>query len=384
MALGVLIGAIDDLVAADASAVSDPETLVELHRQLARMEAVVARADADFETSGAWAPDGAQTAGAWLAASTHEPRSSVQRSLRLGRAMRVLPAAGEAWLAGGLDSAHLAALSRVQRTATEEALARDEAMLVAEAKRLSFASWTKALAYWELHADPDGAERGAEDDYESRAVHLSQSFKEHWIGDMRFDPISGTIVAGELGRIYDELFRAGWAAAKERLGREPLVSHLGRTPAQRRADAMVEMARRSAATPEGARRPEPLFSVLVGYETFSTMLCELADGTVVAPGALLRWLTEAWIERVVMDGPSRVLDLGRSQRLFTGATRRAVELALRQCFHWTCERPAEACQGDHVLPWFEGGRTDRDNGQPACGFHNRLRSRQPRAGPDPP
>ena len=66
---------------------------------------------------------------------------------------------------------------------------------------------------------------------------------------------------------------------------------------------------------------------------FQGRICELANGTVVAPAALVRWLESAWLERVVFDSPSRVLDVGVAQRLFTGATRRAVEVRDRECFH---------------------------------------------------
>ena len=57
-------------------------------------------------------------------------------------------------------------------------------------------------------------------------------------------------------------------------GAAPAVwADLRRTPAQRRADALVEMARRSAALREQARPAEPLFTVLVGYETFAGRIC---------------------------------------------------------------------------------------------------------------
>ena len=107
------------------------------------------------------------------------------------------------------------------------------------------------------------------------------------------------------------------------------------------------------------------------------MLCELADGTVVPPGSLRPWLDEAWIERVVMDGPSRVLDVGVRRRLFTGATRLAVHLRDRECFHPYCDRRAGDCDVDHIQPWSAGGLTTQANGRPACGFHNRARQRGP-------
>jgi len=175
-----------------------------------------------------------------------------------------------------------------------------------------------------------------------------------------FDPVNGAIVAEALRRIEDELFDADWAESRARLGEAATVTDLGRTPAQRRADAVVEMARRAGAVPADGRRPEPLFSVLVGYETFVGMICELDNGTVASPGSLRPWLDEAWVERVVFDGPSRVVDVGVTRRLFSGATRRAVQLRDRQCFHPMCDEPASHCDVDHVQPWAAGGPTTQE------------------------
>jgi hypothetical protein len=169
------------------------------------------------------------------------------------------------------------------------------------------------------------------------------------------------------------MFGADWAEARAQFGDDVRASHLARTPAQRRADALVELARRAMAMPAGARLPEPLFSVVVGYETFAGRVCELANRQVVAPGDLARWLGEAWVERVVFDGPSRVIDVGVRRRVFAGATRRAVELRDGECFHPYCEEPAEGCEIDHVVAWAAGGLTTQANGRVACGFHNRER-----------
>ena len=160
------------------------------------------------------------------------------------------------------------------------------------------------------------------------------------------------------------------------MGDDVCVADLVRTPAQRRADALVEMARRAEAMPAGARLPEPLFTVLVGCETFAGRICELADGTVVAPGALVRWLDQSWVERVVFDGPDRVKNVGVRRRIFGGATRRAVEVRDRECFDEFCDVDAEHCQIDHVQPWSAGGLTVDDNGRAACGYHNRWRHRR--------
>ncbi len=200
--------------------------------------------------------------------------------------------------------------------------------------------------------------------------------------DGLFYPISGAIVAQALKTIEEELFASDWAEAKARVGEGVCGADLCRRPSQRLADALVEMARRAMAVAAGARMPEPLFSVLVGYETFAGRMCELANGTVVTPGSLVAWSDQAWVERVVFDGPDRVKNVGVGRRLFTGATRRAIEVRDRECFHPLCQATAEDCQVDHVEPWSFGGLTVEGNGRLACAFHNRARHR-PRPPPPP-
>ena len=125
--------------------------------------------------------------------------------------------------------------------------------------------------------------------------------------------------------------------------------------------------------PEGARLPEPLLSVLVGDETLAGRICQLANGTVITPGSLLRWLDEAWVERVVFDSPSRVIDVGQRRRLFQGATRRGIQVRDQECFDDFCEEPADHAQVDHIQPWAQGGLTVEANGRVGCGYHNRRR-----------
>ena len=255
-------------------------------------------------------------------------------------------------------------------------------MLVDQAKALPHRHFLRALAYWSQHADPDGAEDKAAAQHRARRVHLSCGFEGNWFLDGVLDPISGDIVSRALKSIEEELFAADWAEAKSRVGEGVCGADLSRTPAQRRADALVEMARKAMAMPAGARLPEPLFTVLVGYETFKGRICELASGKVVSPGSLIPWLDEAWVERVVFDGPDRVMNVSPRRRLFTGATRRSVEVRDRECFHPLCDATVEDCEVDHVQPWAVGGLTVDENGRLACAFHNRLRH-QPRPPPPP-
>ena len=126
--------------------------------------------------------------------------------------------------------------------------------------------------------------------------------------------------------------------------------------------------------PQRRERPEPLLTVLVNYERFAGPICQLANNIVVTPGTVARLLfDDTWAERIVFGPDSRPIDIGHRRRLFTGATRRAVQVAGQECFDNTCETPAEDCQTDHIIPWSNNGPTTIANGQPACPFHNRRK-----------
>ena len=374
--LGVLRVALDALCAEDPARLADRESIKDLYRQLSRAEAVVARASAAFDAGREWDEDRARSAAGWLAASTHVPKTLARRRVSLGRELRQMDVVEKAWLSGEVGEAQVNLLARARTPRRAETFTRDEELLVSQAATLRYGHFCRALAYWCYRADPDGSEDEAADDFKARQLHLSEGFRGTKILNGTLEPIGGSIVADELARIEQELFEADWAEARDRVGPDVCAGDLTRTPAQRRADALVEMARRSGAVPEGARMPEPLFSVLVDYETLAGTICELANGVAVTPGSLLRYLDRAWVERVVFGSPSRVIDIGVRRRLFTGATRRAVEVRDRECFHDLCDIPAEDCQIDHIEPYAAGGLTVQDNGRAACGYHNRGRHRR--------
>jgi GNAT superfamily N-acetyltransferase len=342
---------------------------------------VITQSVAAFDASGDWRADGARSASQWLSVTCKLPSSTTNRLVHLARMLRHMPLVEQAWLAGEINNHHVAALCKAYRPTTTEAFARDEAMLVDQAKTMRFGHFLVAVRYWLYKADPDRDEDEAQQQHDARSFYLDPSGWGKWFGKVTLDSIGGTIVHNEMKRIERQLFEADWAEAKARLGDDVCATDLRRTPAQRRADALVEMATRSAAMPAGARRPEPLFSVYVGFETLHGPICELANGQVVTPGSLVPWLDQAWLERVVFDPKSRPIDVGEQRRLFTGATRRAVELRDRECYHVMCDVRAEDAEIDHVIPASVGGPTIQDNGRVACGFHNRLRLRRE---PEPP
>ena len=371
-----LRAAIDEVIETDPSLRCDGEAVIILERELNRLQYATSTTVASFDQWGEWASDGAQTATAWIDTRCHLPKKEARAQLRLGRALATLPVAAAAWRTGDIGAAHLDALVRVQSPVTEEALARDETLLVDYARTMKFAHFSNALSYWEQLADQDGTEEAALAQKARREVYLVPS-PGGYLGSMQFDLLDGAIVANELQRLEKELFEADWAEAKARLGRDPHADELARTPAQRRADAMVEMAVRSAsARASQGRRPEPLFTVVVDYPTLAGRISQLEQGPAVPPGSLLPWMEEATFERIVFS-PGNRIECSETSRFFTGATRRALEVRDLECCHQYCDRPAAQCQMDHIVPFSEGGLTTQGNGQLLCEYHNRLRYTRP-------
>ena len=167
---------IDALVDADVGSLADAESVEALHRQLDRLEAVVTRATARFDSDGAYEPDGAFSAAAWLATRRHLPAASARRRVHLGRALRHMGLVEAAWLDGHIGAAQVGALDAVRTPAVAECFARDESLLVGHATAMSYRSFCTTLAYWAQLADPDGAEDRATAEHDSRQLHLSQTF----------------------------------------------------------------------------------------------------------------------------------------------------------------------------------------------------------------
>ena len=375
-ALVSLQQSIDQLFDTDPSLCSSADAIIELERQRSRLDCYLSQAVSEFDQWGEWGLDGARTSVAWIDTRCHLPKGEARAQRRRGRNMKRLPLAGRAFADGDIGAAQFDVLLRLATPTNEAELARDEGMPVDAARDMKFDSFCSVAKYWSMLSDPDGAEEADMARQARRDVYLAKSLDGMVLGKITLDPVSGAIAANELARREKELFDADWARAREELGREPRLEDLGRTPSQRRADAFVEICRRSASAPADGRRPDPLVTILVGYETLYGRICQLADGTPLSPGLVVSMLDGADFERIVF-APGTRIECSRTSRFFTGATRRAIEVRDLQCTHPYCDEPAERCQLDHIKAASEGGETTQENGQVMCGFHNRLRAQRP-------
>jgi len=149
-----------------------------------------------------------------------------------------------------------------------------------------------------------------------------------------------------------------------------------RTPAQARADALVDICRdslhRGDAPITGGERPHVSLVVDLAVLDGATGRSEVADGVVVTGETARRLLCDAGVSRVITKGPSDPLDVGRRTRVVPPAIRRALEMRDGGCVIAGCRRPHRWCNAHHVVHWADGGPTSLDNLVLLCRRHHRL------------
>lgn len=383
-----LTEAIDEVLAVDPDSLSDLELArltLEIDADTARLAAAQAKLLAALDARRTWAADGSRSCTAFVARKRHRSRKHVGGLLKLGRTLRHMASTDAALSSGQIAVEHALELARCARFAPAE-FADYEDTLVGHARELSWEDFVRVVSAWINAVDATKAERDADRAAEGRHLVLDRKTDGTLvIQSGQLDPIGAEAFLNELERLEQELFDADLAAAKAEHGAEhgdevPL-SLLGRTAAQRRADALVEMAYRSRTTPADGHRPEPLVSVYVDYQTVAGRLCELASGVQLTAKQLLPIFTEADVERVVFGPGNRVIELGLRERFFTGGLRHAIELRDRHCQVPGCTVRASRCHVDHIFDHGLGGYTTEENGRLLCRAHNLARNRRRRGDP---
>jgi hypothetical protein len=382
--LEALTEAIDELLAVDVQALTDTQLhdlTIGLQRQRSRLAAVRANASGAWDGRRIWSEDGSKSAGARLARECRMDPNAAASEIRRARKLRSMPATATALGDGSLSVDYADLLTRANTGDARALFARDEQMLVNLLGPMRYSTAKRTVAYWRSRADDESEKKRADRQIGGRHGCADRTFQGGVHVSAFLPRVGGTGFYDEFHRLERQLFEEDLAEAR-RLHGDDAMAHLARTGAQRGADAMMLMAERSASAAEGGRKPAPLFTVLIGYETFAGRICELEDGTVVHPAELQQFLAEAEIERVVFDGPARVIEVGERTRFFKGALRRAIQVRDRHCQDPAgCDEPITRCDVDHFEEFEDGGLTTQENGGLKCGFHNRRKSRMKRTGP---
>ena len=355
--------AIDDLVEVDPVAMSDGEihrTLLELVRQQQRLAAMTMRLASSWNRRRTWAENGSKSPEARLVRDAKIRRTSAHQLLRRATALATMPLTAAALADGSITVDHVDLLIHANAASRWRSVrfAVDEELLVGYCQQMALFDAEREIRYWCHRVDAALDDDGRQPPYADRQLSTSRGIDNEVHVEAILDPVGGGEFLAALDRIEHDLY-----LDDQRSGNK-------RTVKQRRADALVTMARRAVAVPADARHPRPLISVVMGDWSFRR-LCELSDGTVVTPADILPYVSEADVEAVLFDGPLHGVGVTR-KRTYTGALRRIIEVRDRHCQHPSgCDEPMSRCDVDHVEPYRLTRITRQDDGRLQCRAHNR-------------
>ena len=207
----------------------------------------------------------------------------------------------------------------------------------------------------------DGSDPKKKDaEHEQRRANFSRTLYGIGILDGTFDTEGAEIIDTALRRCYERNHRA-----------DDL-----RTPAQQRADAIVDIFRHYLDHQDrGVNRPHLI--VAVDGATLSGEAvgrCETLSGYQLHPDTVRRLACDAFIQRIVLDPKGVPLEMGRATRTFTPDQYRAIMIRDGGCRMPDCDAGPEDCQAHHTDYWENGGRTDLAVGLAVCrgAGHHRL------------
>jgi hypothetical protein len=368
--LDAVMAAIGDLPADAAGA---PDTvLVSRMRQLVQVRAMIDAAlteqVAAFDARAGARYDGQTSTMAWLRSRLRLGGQATQL-LRVGRHLEGLPQLAKAFTTGEITLEHAAAVATLVSQVGVEAVKSYETILLDLARQVPPAKLRVACAHVAQLLDVEGEDERAARQHRQRHLTAART-----VGGMvhlqgLLDPASGDVVLAAL--------RAAMPVPAE---------HEERTPAQRRADALVDvcagwMAAGEAPTGGGVR---PQVQVTVSLRALRTGprgdqlgdqlgdVPVLADGQPVSPSQARRTACDAGVVPAVLGGDGELLDIGRLTRVVPVGLRRALNLRDGGCRFAGCDRPASWCDAHHLRHWADGGDTGLDNLILLCGYHHTL------------
>jgi hypothetical protein len=339
------------------------QDFAELHRSGELLESERLRRLAELERRRIHERDGHVSVVAWLASRFHVAWGLARESVRVARGLEQMPVVRRALEDGEMPLSSVRALAQA-REVDPQAFARSEATLVEAARVHSPGDLQRVLAHWRVLAESEGGSDPEERAQARRRLHASRTFLGMVRGDFELEAEGGDMVLTALGAVVDSEARSG------RDGDD-------RTPAQRRADALVEICRqfldRGDRPAVGGERPH--LTVTVPVQVLAAGSDEPAelDHAGPVPATVARRLAcDGSLMRVVLSGRSEPLDVGRRTPVVPPALRRAVIVRDRYCRFGACDRPPSWCDVHHVVPWSEGGPTSLDNLTLLCRRHHRA------------
>jgi hypothetical protein len=398
-----------------------------------RLSAIAARVVPVVESDGWWALDGARSITTWVAAQGRVTHGQAGRLVALGRAFRDdLPATAAAAVSGAvpLEAAHAlagAANTEDRRAALAGSVEQcGEGFLVAHARQLRVGQFRVLARRWAAQADPASDDRGYREASDREFVTLAQTTDGcHLAGFLTTE--HGHALAAALaaltGRSPDQV---GQSASRRRAGalvnltrlvldrdltgatgtHRPHISAvvdydtlhraLARAPSAPtarldadRADASRADAGRADAGRADTGRPDAGRAETDGAgkgrvgegrdvrapvgapDRFA--VADLVGTGPIPDTVLARLACDSAITRVVFGPESQILNVGRTERTYTGPKRRAIIARDRHCQYPTCDAPPALSEIHHTRHWHrDHGTTDTHTGILLCWHHHQT------------
>jgi hypothetical protein len=110
---------------------------------------------------------------------------------------------------------------------------------------------------------------------------------------------------------------------------------------------------------------------------------DAAHGQRLSRTTLERIMCDCYISRVITDGRSNILDVGRATRTVSNALWTALIVRDGHCTEPGCTLGPAHCEAHHIWHWEHGGPTDLENLVLLCWYHHRqqhIHDAQARAG----
>jgi hypothetical protein len=353
----------------DPSSLTDDqaaEGFGQLQRISELVEAKRLRWLADQDRRASHRRDGYLSTAAWLADRFRVGAGSAKRQVQVAQALDQMPQVRDSFLSGDVSSSAVQVLAEAHREHPGEFTASEQTLLNAAATK-PVPELRRLVSDWVQAVDEKSPDR-AEILRSRRRLDVCPTPARMVRVEGELDPEGGEALLTALQAMVDAELRAGTGMDL-------------RTPAQRRADALCELAHRYLQTPDrpGVAGERPHITLMVDVETLSAAdksgtrsRCELDHMGSVQPSIARRLACDASVMRVVMAGPAEPLELGRRTPVVSAGIRRAVILRDERCRFPTCTRPHAWCDAHHVIHWADGGETALRNLVLLCRPHHRL------------
>lgn len=326
----------------------------------------------------------------WLVVTTREGVGFCKLTLHLADRIQRMLVVKASFASGVLAESSLRLLAGAWSESVADVFERDEEMLCGWATSMPHADFKLVLDTWRMHADPDRESQTAQEQFDKRAVHLSKLLDGVGVIDGVLDPEGFTLLR-EAIRLYAQ----------------PAEGET-RSAAQRRADALVTIARMAIENHvpvPGKKRRKPKVVATISYDDLASQwhaeqdpntdpnteaeadgdepdeptprpvggaLDTDTDRTIVSSDTIRRMACDCNVHRYISNPLGTVIDYGRTQRVVSDPLFDNLLIRDHGCRWPGCGIPAGGCDAHHATHWLDHGETEPDNLVLLCWFHHHL------------